>query len=72
LSDYARRSSATFAVAPTIPKTLQIRQAHDIMRSEHPKLEILDFGSRLKSQEPGAGKELHRNLVLVPEETLEH
>jgi hypothetical protein len=36
------------------------------------KLEIPDFGSRLKSQEPGAGKEFHRNLVLVPEETLEY
>jgi hypothetical protein len=36
------------------------------------KLEIPDFGSGLKSQEPGAGKEFHKNLVLVPEETLEY
>jgi hypothetical protein len=33
-----------------------------------PKLEILDFGSGLKSQKPGAGKECHRNLVSVPDE----
>jgi hypothetical protein len=36
------------------------------------KLEIPDFGSGLKSQELGAQKEFHRNLVLVPEETLEY
>jgi hypothetical protein len=35
-------------------------------------LEITDFGSGLKCQEPGVGKELHRNLVLVPEETPEY
>jgi energy-converting hydrogenase A subunit M len=36
------------------------------------KLEILDFDSGLKSQEPGAEKEFHRNLVLVHEETPEY
>jgi hypothetical protein len=36
------------------------------------KVKILDFGLGLKSQEPGAGKEDHRNLVLVPQEILEY
>jgi hypothetical protein len=35
-------------------------------------LEVPDFDSGLKSQEPGSGKEFHRNLVLVPEETFEY
>jgi hypothetical protein len=37
-----------------------------------PKFEIPDFDSGLKSQEPGAGKDFHRSLVLVPEETQEY
>ena len=50
-----------------MPCTVQ-RACRVLLHMSFTKLEIPDFGSGLKSQEPGAGKEFHRNSVLVREE----
>jgi hypothetical protein len=43
-----------------------------VYQNSWPKLEIPGFGSGLISQESGAGKEFHLNLVLVPQENPEY